>query len=128
MSNGNCANCGKCGTCGGCGKSLTVTGRELELLRLLGQIPFLPVARKKEDMIPVFSQDPGQETSAALQCLEIKGLISIDYDSPLTGTDPAEYGNLPVRGSMALTARGQWVLETAEIQGIEGEQEETCAE
>ena len=112
-------NCAKCGNCEGCGKSLTVSPQELEMLRRFGQIPFWPVARKSDDMTPVFPEDPREETSLVLQCLEKKGLISIDYDSPLKGTDPAQYGRLPVQGSMALTARGQWVLETAEIQGIE---------
>ena len=115
MSNCNCANCGNCHACG---KSLSVTAQELELLRLLGQIPFLPVGRHREDMTPVFPENPDRQTSLALTCLEKKGLITIDYDSPLSGTDPADYGRLPVRGSMALTARGQWVLETVEIQGI----------
>ena len=111
-------NCANCGNCEGCGKSLTVTDRELELLEMFGQIPFWPVARKADDMIPVFPEDPGEETSLVLQCLEKKGLISIDYDGPLNGTDPRQYGAYPVRGSMALTAKGQWVLETAQIQGI----------
>ena len=112
-------NCANSGNCQGCGKSLTVSLPELDILKRFGQIPFWPVGRKREDMIPVFPEDPREETSLALQCLEKKGLITIDYDSPLKGTDLAQYGALPVRGSMALTQRGQWVLETAEIQGIE---------
>ena len=111
-------NCANCGSCSGCGKSLTISPQELQWLETFGQIPFWPVARKRDDMIPVFPEDPREETSLILQCLEKKGLISIDYDGPLAGTDPAQYGNYPVRGSMALTARGQWVLETAQIQGI----------
>lgn len=111
-------NCANCGNCEGCGKSLTVSAGELDLLEMFGQIPFWPVARKADDMTPVFPEDPRPEISLMLQCLEKKGLITIDYDAPLRGTDPAQYGSLPVRGSMALTARGQWVLETAHIQGI----------
>ena len=118
MSSCNCQNCGSCGNCGGCGKSLTVTSEELNILELLGQIPFLPVCRKRDDMIPVYPEDPREETSAALQCLEKKNLITIDYDAPLRGTSLQLYGELPVKGSMALTARGQWVLETAQIHGI----------
>ena len=52
----------------------------------------------------------------ALLCLEKKGLISLDYDQPLGGCD---YGAYPLRGSFALTARGQRVLELLEIQGIQ---------
>lgn len=113
----NC-NCANCGNCGGCGKSLTISQPELKLLEKFGQIPFWPVARKADDMTPVFPEEPGEETSIILQCLEKKGLITIDYDEPLAGTDPAQYGAYPVRGSMALTARGQWVLETAQLQGV----------
>ena len=111
-------NCANCGNCEGCGKSLTVSPRELEMLERFGQIPFWPVVRKTDDMTPVFPEAPDEETSLVLQCLEKKGLISIDYDGPLAGTDPAQYGAYPVQGSMALTARGQWVLETVQIQGI----------
>ena len=48
--------------------------------------------------------------------MEKKGLISLDYDQPLRGCD---YGAYPVRGSFALTQRGQRVLELTEIQGVE---------
>lgn len=114
---GSC-NCENCGNCGGCGKSLTVTPEELKILELLGQIPFLPVCRKREDMVPVYPDDPREEISFVLQCLERKNLISIDYDAPLRGTAAQQYGALPVKGSMALTTRGQWVLESVQIHGI----------
>ena len=40
--------CGTCcgGSCGGCGGALELTQREVDLLRLFAQIPFLPVARR----------------------------------------------------------------------------------
>ena len=56
--------------------------------------------------------------SLILQCLEKKGLISLDYDKPLRGFDEKAYEAYPIRGSMALTERGQKVMELLEYQGI----------
>ena len=112
---------GKCGSCGGCGKTLSLTMEEISLLQRLGQIPFLPVARKADDMTPVYLEDTElsqEQYSLVLQVLEKKGLITIDYDKPLTGADMTAYKTYPVWGSMALTARGQVVLELIETQGI----------
>ena len=53
-----------------------------------------------------------------LQCLEKKGLISLDYDKPLKDYHTPAYDASPVRGSMALTKRGQDVLELMEYQGV----------
>ena len=116
--------CGKCcGSCGSCsGGALELTAGELTLLRQLGQIPFLPVARKADDMTPIYLEDteiPPQQCSLILQCLEKKELISIDYDAPLKGFHSPAYDPYPIRGSFALTQRGQQVLEMLEIQGIE---------
>jgi hypothetical protein len=113
---------GNCGSCGGCAKQLTLTEGELALLQTLGQIPFLPVARKASDMIPVYLEDTAysrEEYSMILQALEQKGLISLDYDKPLLGFDMAAYKGFPVHGSMALTQRGQTVLEMLDLQGIQ---------
>lgn len=106
---------GNCGSCSSCGKELELTEQEIELLKELGQIPFLPVVRKMDQAIPVF---PGRENagmSLVLQCLEKKGLISLDYEIPLQGYP---YGNFDLCGSFALTQRGQQVLELLEYQGI----------
>ena len=54
--------------------------------------------------------------------LEQKNLVSLDYDKPLRGFDERAYAAYPIRGSMALTQRGQQVLELMEIQGITGEE------
>lgn len=111
---------GTCGSCGGCGRSLELTQKELDFLITLGQIPFLPVARTMGDLSPVYLESGGrEEMSLILQCLEKKGLISLDYDRPLLGFDDAAYAAYPIRGSMALTERGQKVLELMEYQGIE---------
>jgi hypothetical protein len=121
----NCSDCGgctSCGSCGGCGRSLALTEPELRLLRLFSQLPFLPAARKASDEVPVFLEegDPA-ENSAALACLEKKGLIDIDYHLPLSGFNYSAYTAYPLHGSMALTARGQEVLDTIDLQGIEEE-------
>ncbi len=92
------------------------------MLRLLGQIPFLPVARRADDMTPVYLDETEYtqaEYSLILQCLEKKALISLDYDKPLKGFDMAAYQAYPIHGSIALTARGQQVLELLETQGYE---------
>jgi len=117
---GGCGNCsGDCQSCTGCSGALVLSEGEIALLQQLGQIPFLPVARKSDDMIPVYPENPTEESSLILQCLEKKQLISIDYDAPLKGCDDRIYGAYPVRGSFALTAKGQQVLELLEIQGAD---------
>ena len=114
------ANCsGNCGSCGGCAKELTLTEGELELLNLLAQIPFLPVARKASDMIPVFLEEGAPENaSVILQVLEKKGLVDIDYSKVLAGADMSAYTGYPVHGSIALTGRGQTVVELLQNQGF----------
>ena len=115
----HCQNCGGCGSCSGCDRSLSLTAEELRLLQRFAQIPFLPVARKASDTEPVYLEDGDPLASAPiLLCLEKKGLIDIDYHLPLSGYDYSPYRDYPRRGSMALTARGQDVLDTLELQGI----------
>ena len=45
---GSCSGCGNASGCTGCSNASTLelTGPEVALLRLLGQVAFLPVARK----------------------------------------------------------------------------------
>ena len=64
---------GNCGSCGGCAKELVLTEPEIAMLKKLGQIPFWPVARKADDMTPVFLEDTDystEEYSLILQLLE----------------------------------------------------------
>lgn len=114
---GNC--CFGCGSCAGCGRELELTEKEIDFLNTLAQIPFLPVARRADADKPVCLEegDP-EEMSLLLQCLERKGLISLDYDRPLKGVAESTYADYPIRGSMALTERGQQVLDLMEYQGI----------
>ena len=114
--------CNSCGSCGGCDKSLTMTDAELEVLTALAQFPFLPIARKPEDPAPVYLEEQThspEEYSLILQCLEKKGLISLDFDRPLKNADYSAYRGCSIHGSMALTARGQQVLELLELQGFQ---------
>ena len=113
---------GNCGSCRGCAGVLELHEGEVEMLRVLGQIPFLPVARRASDTVPVYLEDSDhspEEYGLILQCLEKKGLIDIDYHTPLSGFVAEAYRDYPLIGSMALTARGQTVLELLETQGIQ---------
>ena len=119
-----CGNCsGSCGGCKGCcGGAMELTEGEIRMILTLGQIPFLPVARKMGDDIPVYLEETEykpEEYSLILQCLEKRGLISIDYDMPLKGFSGKTYDSYPIRGSFALTAKGQQAVELLEMQGIE---------
>ena len=120
---GNCNSCGgNCAACSGCARELVLSPKEIELLRQLGQIPFLPVARKMGDLDPVYLEEQDlsvEEYSLILQCMEKKGLISLDFDKPLKAFDDSAYAAYPIRGSMALTQRGQSVLELIELQGVQ---------
>ena len=113
-----CESCS--GSCGGCAKELTLTEGEVEMLRKLAQIPFLPIDRKIDDATPIYLEDQDrtiEEYSLILQLLEKINLITLDFDQPLKNHVPCP--DYPIHGSMALTARGQSVLELMELQGID---------
>lgn len=115
--------CGQgCGTCcgGGCGRELVLTPGEISMLLRLAEIPFLPVARRRDSEEPVYLEEREKtqaEYSEILSWLHLKGLISLDYDLPLSNFDYGAYDGYPVRGSMALTAAGQAAVELLELQG-----------
>ena len=110
---------GNCASCSGCARELVLTQMEIDFLNTLAQYAFLPVARKMGDLNPVYLEEGDPEKmSLLLQCLEKKGLISLDFDKPLHGFDESAYAAYPIRGSMALTERGQKVLELMEYQGL----------
>ena len=95
-------------------ETMELTEEEISFLHRLGECAFLPVIQEKE--APVFPEEAGKEL--LLQCLEKKGLISLDYVKPLKDYHTPAYDASPVRGSMALTKRGQDVLELMEYQGV----------
>ena len=115
-----CGNrCGGC--CGGCGRELVLTPGEAAMLRRFAEIPFLPVARRRDAEEPVYLEErerPAEEYSEILSWLSLKGLISLDYDLPLSNFDYAAYAAYPGHGSMALTAAGQRAVELLELQGM----------
>ena len=115
-------NCSSCGHCRNCGHCLTLNEAELYILQKLGQIPFLPVARRADSADPVYLEDrnyPVEEYSLVLQSLEKKGLITLDYDIPIKGFRSPDYSCYPIVGSFALSARGQHVLELLDLQGLQ---------
>jgi len=114
---GHCS--GNCANCGGCAKELLLTQGELDILNALGQYAFLPVARRTDDMTPVYlEEDAPEKASLVLQVLEKKGLIDLDYSKPLGSFDMSGYALYPVHGTIALTARGQLVVDILDKQGI----------
>ena len=121
---GGCGSTGSCTACQTCGhdNELLLTGEEIRFLQFLGQVAFLPVARNMGDLEPVYLEEGVEQKdhySLLLQCLEKKGVISLDYSQPLRGFDESAYSAYPIRGSMALTERGQKVLELLDLQGYE---------
>ena len=118
---GNCAGCpgGGCAGCGG--GALTLHPAEIDILRELAVCPFLPVGLNSRTGEPVCREFPGLDEALvplAVQALEKRGLIRIDYDIPLSGFDYAGYDGCFRRGGLALTARGQAVIESLAVQGI----------
>lgn len=113
-------NCGACcgGACSGCGGTLALTEEELAFLLRFADIPFLPVARDFDGETPVFFENGERLSGDTITWLRLKGLITVDYDIPLTNYDYAAYQKYPVRGSMALTATGQAALEALDILGV----------
>ena len=85
---------------------------------------FLPVARTMGDLTPIYleaGEKSREEYRLVLQCMEKKGLISLDYDKPLQKESYRAYRDYPIWGSIALTERGQKVLEMVELQGFSEE-------
>ena len=108
---------GNCAACSGCARELVLTEKEIDFLNILGQYAFLPVARTMGDLTPVYLEERGADYSLILACLEKKGLVDLDYHAPLGGFDYSAYSAYPLHGSMALTQRGQQVVELLERQG-----------
>ncbi len=111
---------GNCEHCGGCAGELVLSQPELDFLNVLSESAFLPVARGAGENKPVYledTQNTPEQYSLILICLEKKGLISIDFDKPLQGADMSAYAGYPIHGSIALTERGQTVLDVLDKQG-----------
>ncbi len=154
---GGCGGCGSHGA-GGCGGGsgipdsnnpleVMITPLEEAFLQKLAQCPFLPVAqfllRAKDpaaethmSLEPVFLETGEEEfpdikrQAEVILMLAQKNIVSLDYDSPLEGSDPAIYAKAfqvlcdavtqsegefyppeLVQGSVCLTAIGDVVVE-----------------
>ena len=110
--------------CDHCGKSLSLTREEITVLHKFAQTPFISAARKIDDATPIYLEDQDftvEEYGIILTLLERKGLIRIDFDIPIKNADVSIYADYPIVGSMALTARGQQVLDILEVQGAQEE-------
>ena len=110
--------------CDHCGKALSLTREEITVLHKFAQTPFISAARKIDDATPIYLEDSDytpEEYGIILTLLERKGLIRIDFDIPLKNADTGIYEAYPMVGSMALTARGQQVLDLLELQGAQEE-------
>lgn len=121
MNHSCSGNCSQCAGCGGCSATLSLNEGEIQMLDTFSRIPFLPVARSTDDSTPIYLEETiysPEEYSLILQCLEKKGLISLDYGQPLKNFDFSAYAAYPLHGSMALTARGQLVIELIQTQGL----------
>ena len=83
-----------------------------------------PAVRGRETPVCLEEGTGEQETvSNGILALERKRLIDLDYNLPLQNFDYGPYAAWSRQGSMALTVRGQEVLDVLDIQGIEDENE-----
>lgn len=121
-----CGSCGSCSaSCGSCGgREMFLSQQEIDILKLLAEVAFLPAARRPDTMEP-HCREPGfpEDGGPWLEAMERKRLVSIDWDKPLKNFDYSAYTGLRVHGSFALTALGQTVVELLELQGVGGEAE-----
>lgn len=117
----DCKNCTG-GGCAACGAALELTREEICLLRELAVYAFLPVARRPDDMTPFYPEGadmPQALYTAVMEHLQRKGLIDLDYDAPIGSYSATGYACLPIHGSMALTERGQQVVDALDILGLQ---------
>lgn len=104
-------------SCQGCGREIYLTGKAIELLELLGEYAFLPLG--EEDGKPFFISESGERYESSVKALRLFGLITLDYDMPISGFDYSAYSGAERLGSMALTRAGQDALEALNVQGAE---------
>ncbi|MDD3537200.1 MAG: hypothetical protein PHH65_02920 [Eubacteriales bacterium] len=112
--------CGAC--CGGrCKQEMIMAPTEIAILKRLAESPFLPLVKKPHtgDQFMPIPDFISAEYETALLALSSKGLISMDADFPLSNFDYAEYSEQYECGSIALTGRGQAVIDVMEIQGMD---------
>lgn len=113
MEHDHCCHDHGCGDCQGCAPAdLALTRPQAAFLARFAQTPYLPLARfllraSREDELEsvglpaVFLEDGGdldvvKKTGALLEELAGLGLISLDYDIPLSNFDYAAYDSSPL--------------------------------
>ena len=112
---------GNCASCPGKGGAITLHPAEIDILRELAVCPFLPVGLNSRTGEPFCLEFPDMDEKIvplALSVLEKRGFIRIDYDIPLAGFAYEGYEGCFRRGSLALTAKGQDVIERLAVQGV----------
>ena len=117
-----CGACCRNGAGSDCHGTIMLLKEEIELLQRFAVTPFLPVVRQWDSDTPIYLEENTNmelKISQSITGLQQKQLIRVDYDYPLSNFDYEIYRNYPIHGSMALTAKGQQVLELLEIYGIE---------
>ena len=70
------SDCGTCGGCGGCRREIVLTPPEAALLLRLGEVAFLPVARRRDSETPVSLDEADyspEEKGEALATRQVKG-------------------------------------------------------
>ena len=117
----NCENfqgCNHCENCGGCWQSAALNPLEFEMLNVFSVTPFVPVAidRQSGRMLLTDLELEPNAAGLALRMLQRRGLVRVDADLPLPNADYSGYEDW-TRGSAALTARGQELLDDMEHQG-----------
>ena len=117
-----CSGCGACGGgCGGCGLDSALSSGEKRLLDGFAVLPFQPLLRHRESgelLLPGAGLSE-RVAGAILSGLARRGLVDLQEELPLGGYDYSPYGEEWLRGSAALTARGQELLDDREFGGRE---------
>lgn len=115
----DCNSCEGCTGCRGGSAEVALSMSQAQILSRFAQTPFLPLAQitppEGESWLAA-GFEAGRETGTALRELAGLGLLSLDFDLPLTNYDYLPYeglcpGGSLRRGSAALTPLGQAVLE-----------------
>lgn len=125
--NDRCGMCcgGNCSSraCSGCG-AVQLTRAECDLLLTFAELPFQPVVSRDGAGRPVlaYADEAAGERSEEISPDVITGLadkflIQVDYDIPLGNYDYRGFEDYPYHGSMALTYRGQQVVDELSISG-----------
>lgn len=122
MSCENCHACDRCAGCAGCQQNAALNPLEYALLDVFSVTPFLPVAIDRQSGQALLL-DPELEKAAAslaLRLLQRRGYVQVSSDLPLQNASYHGYEDWK-HGSVALTARGQDMLDRLEFGEFDAE-------